>query len=193
MINKMKNLVIEPNQFTYIKELAKMEYKNTLLSLPSSQSNRYLYDILSEKYWRPEDCLNALEDVSEQDVRNFYPVLLKNLHIESYFLGNLEKQEVLDMVTKIEDTFSPKDLIKMQLISYRRIHLREGKKYVFQHLLEEKLDEPNSAILYYIQIGDVMDSKKRCKLRLVNQIVKEYVFNELRTKEQLGKEYFHYD
>ncbi|RKO85473.1 Metalloenzyme, LuxS/M16 peptidase-like protein, partial [Blyttiomyces helicus] len=47
-------------------------------------------------------------------------------------------------------------------------------------------DNLNSAIEYYLQVGDCMKTETQALLRLYAQIVNEPCFNMLRTQEQLG-------
>ena len=47
-------------------------------------------------------------------------------------------------------------------------------------------NEPNSAISYYIHIGDRLEPRQRVAARLLVQLLSEPAFNILRTREQLG-------
>lgn len=60
--------------------------------------------------------------------------------------------------------------------SSRYIHLTRGYDS----------ENPNSAIEYYLQIGDPNDIELRCHLFLLSVMIQEPAFNQLRTKEQLG-------
>lgn len=57
------------------------------------------------------------------------------------------------------------------------------------HVLEKthaNFKEKNSALTYYCQFGDVTDRQLRVSLQLMVHILKEPVFTQLRTVEQLG-------
>ena len=48
------------------------------------------------------------------------------------------------------------------------------------------LNQPNSALTYYLHFGSVVDQKLRIVSALMTQILSEPAFNVLRTREQLG-------
>ncbi|RHZ61222.1 hypothetical protein Glove_349g91 [Diversispora epigaea] len=141
------------------------------------------FDIIKEQVER--EYSEALKDITSQDIQEFYPKLLSYIHIETFSHGNLFKEEALKLNQIVEDVLHSKPLFPSQLISDRGTILPQGKKYVYQRDVYNSQDI-NSAIEYYIQVGDLMDINLRAKLSLLAQIAQEPYFNQIRTKEQLG-------
>ncbi|CAG8459644.1 11740_t:CDS:10 [Diversispora eburnea] len=185
IIHEMKNFKVDPKRFEIIKEQVERGYRNSFLNPPYSHSAFHIYYMTHSKIWTIEECLEALKDITSQDIQEFYPKLLSYLHIETFSHGNLFKEEALKLNQIVEDILQSKSLSPSQLISDRATILPPGKRYVYQRDVYDSQDI-NSAIEYYVQVGDLMDVNLRAKLSLLAQITKEPYFDQIRTKEQLG-------
>ncbi|CAG8509238.1 15851_t:CDS:10, partial [Racocetra persica] len=176
--------IIYPGRFEKVKERLQRAYKNTFLDPPHHHATYYLSCLTQDQMWTNKEKLDALEDITEQDIKAFYPELFSHLHIESLVHGNMFKEEALRLLQIVEDVLQPKPLLPAELIGCRSIMLPEGKKYLYQH---EVLDpnNVNSAIEYYVQVGNVVNKRLRAKSSLLAQIMHEPCFDQLRTKEQL--------
>jgi insulysin len=183
---KMRNFEVDSERFSLIKEYLRREYKNSLLDSPHQHSAYYFLYLTQERLWSHEEKLETLEDIKFEDIKMFYPELLKQIHIESLIHGNILKDDAIKMTQKVEEILQPKALIPSQLIGYRSVILPQGKRFVYQRNVYDK-ENINSAIEYYVQIDGLMDIESRTKLSLLSQIADEPCFNQLRTKEQLGK------
>ncbi|RIA87179.1 Metalloenzyme, LuxS/M16 peptidase-like protein [Glomus cerebriforme] len=185
VVIKMKNLKIDPERFSLIKERIQRKYKNSLLNPPNQQTTYYLDYLTNEKIWTNEEKLEALENIKYEDIEIFYPELLSHLFIESLIHGNILKDDAIKISQKVEEILQPKALITSQLIGLRSVLIPKGKKFIYQRNVFDS-NNINSAIEYYIQIGDLMNKELRTKSSLTAQIANEPFFSQLRTKEQLG-------
>ncbi|CAG8518542.1 18063_t:CDS:10, partial [Racocetra fulgida] len=176
--------IIYPGRFEKVKERLQRAYKNTFLDPPHHHATYYLSCLTQDQMWTNKEKLDALEDITEQDIKAFYPELFSHLHIESLVHGNMFKEEALRLLQIVEDVLQPKPLLPAELIGCRSIMLPEGKRYLYQR---EVLDpnNVNSAIEYYVQVGNVVNKRLRAKSSLLAQIMHEPCFDQLRTKEQL--------
>ncbi|CAG8555128.1 27983_t:CDS:10, partial [Dentiscutata erythropus] len=176
---------IYPGRFEKVKERLQRAYKNTFLDPPHNHATYYLSCLTQDQMWTNKEKLDALEDITEHDINSFYPELFSHLNIESLVHGNMFKDEALKLLQIVEDGLKSKPLLPAELIGCRNVILPEGKKYLYQH---EVLDpnNVNSAIEYYVQLGNVVNKRLRAKSSLLAQIMHEPCFNQLRTKEQLG-------
>ncbi|RHZ80650.1 hypothetical protein Glove_134g40 [Diversispora epigaea] len=184
IIQRMKNFIINPERFLKIKEELKRTLQNRLLDSPYEIALYHINYIIHQKMWNFQEKLDVLDEINYQDVQEFYPKLFKQMFFEGVVHGNMNKSEAVNMIEIIENILGSKELSSSQLIDSRSLLLKEGKYVYFKEVKDEK--EINSAIDYYIQIGDIMDKNLRAKLALIGQIVEEPCFFQLRTQEQLG-------
>ncbi|CAJ0832866.1 6120_t:CDS:10 [Entrophospora sp. SA101] len=181
---KMKNYEVDSKRFDLYKEKLLREYHNTLYDTPYQTAMYYTYNLLSEKFWTNEEKLSALENIVSQDIQNFYPNLLNDLHVECLVHGNVDKEDSLKYIKIFEDILKPKPLSPSQRIGERPILLPVGKRYVYQHDVYD-VNDINSAIEYYIELSHNKDVKSRNKLSILAQIINQPFFDQIRTKEQL--------
>ncbi|CAG8464961.1 16775_t:CDS:10 [Cetraspora pellucida] len=186
VVEKMKSFQIDPNRFQKIKEELKRSYDNRLLDSPIYQAEYYRSYATTQKSWTHKEKCKLLNNIQYEDVQQFYPTLFDQVQFEGSIQGNMSRKDALDMIKILEDTLKPsEEILKSQLTGNRSVCIPDGKKFFYaMEVLDEK--EINSAIEYYIQVGDVMDRELRAKLALVGQISEEPAFDQLRTKEQLG-------
>jgi len=182
----MKNFKVDPERFLLIKERLHRAFNNSLLDSPYHHSIYYLTYLTRDKKWTNEEKLEALKDIKYEDIETFYPELLNQLYIESLIHGNIFKEDAIKILQKVEEILQPKALIPSQLLGRRTIIIPPGKRFIYQRDVFD-LNNVNSAIEYHIQVGDLMDKELRAKVSLLDQIVSEPFYNQLRTKEQLGK------
>ncbi|CAG8454105.1 2994_t:CDS:10, partial [Diversispora eburnea] len=185
IIQKMKNFIIGPERFLKIKEELKRTLQNRLLDSPYELAMCNTSYIINQKIWSFQERLDVLDEINYQDVQEFYPKLFKQMFFEGLVHGNIDKLEAINMIEIIENILESKELSSSQLIDNRSLLLKEGKYAYFKEVKDEK--EINSAIDYYIQIGDIMDKNLRAKLSLIGQIADEPCYNQLRTQEQLDR------
>ena len=101
--------------------------------------------------------------------------------------GNFELEDVHRMLVALEKPFQQSlPLPAVQRFSSNRTHLLPGSKSIIYERQVSNSENVNSAIEYYVQIGDSTDRDLRTRLALFQQIVNEPAFDQLRTKEQLG-------
>ncbi|TPX70225.1 hypothetical protein SpCBS45565_g01950 [Spizellomyces sp. 'palustris'] len=186
IVEKMKNLKADPERFKFISEQVCRSYKNWAMESPHQHAIYYVSYLTQEKLWTHEEKLVELYGITPQHVEEFYPHLLEQMHIEGLAHGNVEEDEALKLVSIVEDAFHPKPLPLFQRAQTMRTQLLvPGISYI--HVRDvPNADNVNSAIEYYIQVGDFTDAELRAKLNLFSQIAHEPAFDQLRTKEQLG-------
>ncbi|KAI8370689.1 Metalloenzyme, LuxS/M16 peptidase-like protein [Radiomyces spectabilis] len=185
VVQRMKELSIEPDRFDVVKDQTKRNYQNFFLEPPFQHVAYYLSYTIKEKMWKYDDLAAELEEITPNDVMTFASDILSHLHIEGLVHGTLTEEEATSMFRMVETILSPRPLMPSQFISHRSLVLPEGSSFVYQLAVQDP-DDVNSAIEYYCQICDVTDIARRACLSLVAQIAQEPCFNQLRTREQLG-------
>jgi len=185
LLNLMKDFRIKSSAFNLAKEKLKRYYNNIKLGSPISISSQYYSELFNQIYYSIDERLSVLEDITIGDTQTIIKQEFNQFFIEALFFSNIGKDEAISMVLMVEECFNPKILINPSHFYNRNVELPNFKKFVYQGFVNNK-DELNNAIRYYLQCGVTNDKNIRNRLQIIEQILKEYTFNVLRTKEQLG-------
>jgi insulysin len=84
----------------------------------------------------------------------------------------------------IERILSPRPITDTEKNGHRSLIIPQGNYVV--SLPHPNPSEVNNAIIYHVHLGESTDAVLRAKLQLLQQILSEPAFDQLRTKEQLG-------
>ncbi|KXS20116.1 hypothetical protein M427DRAFT_52375 [Gonapodya prolifera JEL478] len=183
---RMRTLEVDPVRFELIAEQLSRSYKNFQQESPSSHAAYYASLLIQEQLHTNDEKLEALKGVTAAGVQKFYPKVLSQAFLEGLVHGNTYAYETLSLAEVFLNalqlgTAPPEDRDLMG----RSTVLPMPSNFVHERNVPNA-DNLNSAIEYYIQCGDPKDESKRIRLMLVNQIISEPAFDQLRTKEQLG-------
>jgi len=185
VVERMRNLEINPDRFHLIQDQMDRMYKNFKLEAPHQHAMYYMSYLTQEKLWTQEEKLAELHDVTPEDIATFYPALLARLHVEGLVHGNMTAAEALKAGEIIEQGLAPKSLVPSELLSQRSHLLPAHCKAVYKRDVTDP-DNVNSGLEYYLQIEDATSKESRARIQIMAQIINEPCFNQLRTKEQLG-------
>lgn len=181
----MKNIVVKPDRFQIIKERLLRGYRNWEFAQPYQHSGSFVQWLRSTVGWNNDQLLSEVSHITPEDITEFYPQLLKQLHIEVLAHGNLYKEDALRMTQLIETIIQPRPLPRTLWQKKRNLILPEGADYSWRRVHQDPA-VVNNAIDYFLYVGEIGDRVLRAKLLLLGQIGSEPAFDQLRTKEQLG-------
>ncbi|KAK3698064.1 metalloprotease [Vermiconidia calcicola] len=181
----MRDLEIKDERFEIIKERMLRGFKNFEYHEPYKQITTYSRWLISEKGWATFQLLDELYAVTAEDVRQYFPQALRQMHIEILVHGNLYKEDALNITNLVESTMKPKRLPPSQWPVKRNIDLPRGSDFRYERVLKNA-DNINHCVEYLIFVGNNLDRPVRAKLLLLAQMADEPCFDTLRTKEQLG-------
>ncbi|ORZ07985.1 Metalloenzyme, LuxS/M16 peptidase-like protein [Lobosporangium transversale] len=185
VVEKMKNLEVDPERFRLMQDQMDRMYKNFRLEAPHQHAMYYMSYLTQEKLWTHDEKLAELKELTPADIQAFYPALLSRLHIEGLIHGNMGAAEALKAGSIIENCLAPKTLVPSELLSQRSHILPDKCKAVYQRDVPDPFNV-NSGVEYYLQIEDATSKESRARIQIMAQIINEPCFNQLRTKEQLG-------
>ena len=181
----MKDFEIKADRFQIIKERLHRAYRNWEYQQPFHQVGDFTRWLNNPKGWINELLLAELPHITAEDITNFYPQLLKQVHIEILVHGNLYKEDALRMTNLLEATLKPRPLPRPLWQARRNLLLPRGSDFTYRRKLVDPANV-NNCIEYYLYIGEVSDQQMRAKVLLLDQLGDELGFDQLRTKEQLG-------
>ncbi|KAA8563848.1 hypothetical protein EYC84_011863 [Monilinia fructicola] len=166
VLTTMRDLEVKQDRFEIIKERLTRGLKNWDFQQPYNQVGDYMRWLSSEKGYINEQYLAELPHVTVDDIQQFYPHLLRQMHIETFVHGNLYKEDALKLADLTESILKPRVLPQTQW----------------------PIDPANvnHCIEYVLTIGDKAVRPQRAKTLLLDQMTHEPAFDQLRTKEQLG-------
>lgn len=181
----MRDLTITDERFNIVKDRLLRGFQNWDYQQPYHQVGTYSRWLISDKGWVNEQYLAELPHIDAHDVREFFPQLLKQCHIEMLAHGNLYKEDVLKMADLVNDALKARTLAPSQWPIRRSLTFPEGSNFVYERQLKDPANV-NHCIEYLLYIGNNQDRSLRAKLMLLAQMADEPAFDQLRTKEQLG-------
>ena len=181
----MRNLNVKDDRFKIVKERLARRLRNSEYSEPYRQISMHTRGLVNERGWTSAQLLDEVESVTAEDVRQFYRLVLSQMHIEVLVHGNMYKEDALRITEIAEKTLQAKRLPQSQWPIRRNLILPPGSDYRYERTLKNP-DNVNHCIEYLLYVGVASDRPTRAKLLLLAQILDEPSFDTLRTKEQLG-------
>jgi insulysin len=97
VITMMRDLQIQPDRFKVAKDRNLRSYRNWIYQQPYHQVGQYSRYMNAQTMWLNEEYLVELENLTIEDVQNFFPKLLRQTHIEMLVHGNLHKEVRLEI------------------------------------------------------------------------------------------------
>jgi insulysin len=180
-----RDLEIRDDRFAIIKERISRGYRNWELAAPWTQIGDYMSWLTTDHGYVVEELEAELPHITADALRVFQKEMLAQMHMEVLVHGNIYKEDALKLTDMIESTLKPRVLPQAQWKIRRGLVLPPGSNYIWKKQLKDPANV-NHAIQYYLHVGSRGDYDVRAKVLLLDQIVHEPCFNQLRTKEQLG-------
>ncbi|XVE58917.1 hypothetical protein DITRI_Ditri05aG0001400 [Diplodiscus trichospermus] len=175
------------DRFKVIKENMVRTLRNSNMK-PLSHSSYLRLQILCKSFYDVDEKLSFLNDLSLSDLKAFTPELRSQIYIEGLCHGNLLEKEVLDISNIFKSNFSVQPIPVSVRHREQVMCFPSGANFVRDVSVKNK-SETNSVLELYFQIEPevgVEAVKLKALIDLFDEIVEEPLFNQLRTKEQLG-------
>ena len=178
-------------------EIIRNEYRDELSNLKYNSPYKHLDNIYKSLYDRKYiGTINErikinnipIKDIM-RDIINILHIILNKTRIKCLIGGNISKANAI----KIGNMFKLSSMEVINMVVKRNVRPLSSDgipKIKYLNAMNNK--EKNSVIGYYIEIGHIIKNKtedwkkKICCLYLLDQIINEAFFDQLRTKEQLG-------
>lgn len=182
-----KSFLPTEDRFKVIREDMKRTLKNTNMK-PLSHSSYLRLQILCQSFYDVDEKLQFLEQLSVNDLKAFIPELRSQLYVEGICHGNLLEEEAIAISNIFKTVFSVQPL-PYELRHKEYITCLPAAANLARDVNVKNKMEKNSVLELYFQVEQDtgMDSiKLKALIDLFDEIVDEPLFNQLRTKEQLG-------
>ncbi|EMR10389.1 hypothetical protein PNEG_01105 [Pneumocystis murina B123] len=186
VINTLKETSLDHRLFNPLRSTLIYSYIQRISAEPSTFLEIDIDDILFSERQPFKNMLFVLDQFQHSDVNAFFYNLLNNFHFDVLITGNIPKEDALHIHNMLETTFSPHPLTSSQrhYINTRAITLEDGSDYFRVHELSKS--GPKSALFMYFEAAEMEDSRRVMLFLILYLILREPIYHELKTKEQLG-------
>ncbi|KAJ0100678.1 hypothetical protein J7T55_000468, partial [Diaporthe amygdali] len=185
VLETIRGLDIQEDHFERIKECLSRSYQNWGFGHPYDQVEEYTTWLNTEHDFLVEHYNDELDTITCEATRTFQKEVLSQMHMEVLVHGNLYKEDALKLTSMLENKVQTRALPSLQWPISRSLLFPPGSNYVYRKMLSDPANL-NHCIEYWLYIGQKDERMARAKVVLLEQILYEPVFNQLRTKEQLG-------
>lgn len=187
VLETAKSFVPTDDRFVVIKEDMERNLRNANMK-PLNHSSYLRLQVLCQSFWDVDEKLGLLNTLSLTDLKGFIPELFSQLYIEGLCHGNLFEEEAKNISNIFKKYFSVPPLPSEMRHKDNILCFPPSADMVRDVTVKNKLDT-NSVVELYYQIEPEVASnlpKSKALVDLLDEIVEEPLFNQLRTKEQLG-------
>lgn len=186
IFEKLTQFEVCPKRFEILKEKYGRMLKN-YQTRPLYSLTSYYHNLLtSEMSWSYQDLMGALENLTIESISMIQKTFFSTFSIDAFIHGNISKENANKLISLIEQKLiSPNKTIPLANHSHsrlREIMLEPASSYRYETVIDI---QQNKAINNYFQVS-FDNLEEASKLQLINQILYESFFDNLRTKEQLG-------
>ncbi|KAH8274415.1 hypothetical protein KR026_011557, partial [Drosophila bipectinata] len=157
-------------------------YFNTLIK-PRALNRDVRLCVLEHIRWLMIDKYKSLNDVTLEDLRDFCSQFPRELYIQALIQGNYTEESAHNVLNSVISRLNCKPIKERHLVEDRTVQLPLGTNVIRCHALNE--DDTNTVITNFYQIGP-NSVRVESILDLMMMFTDEPLFDQLRTKEQLG-------
>ncbi|KAG2324039.1 hypothetical protein Bca52824_006767 [Brassica carinata] len=174
------------DRFKIIKENMERGFRNTNMK-PLNHSTYLRLQLLCKRIYDSDEKLSGLNDLSLTDLNSFIPEVRSQIYIEALCHGNLSEDEAVN----ISNIFKSSLIVEPLPVKCRhgeQITCFPLNAKLVRDVTVKNKSETNSVVELYYQIEpeEAQSTRMKAMLDLFNEIIGEPLFNQLRTKEQLG-------
>ncbi|XP_037722249.1 nardilysin [Drosophila subpulchrella] len=182
MLNVMQTIELDMDQVNSFKDLKKRQIYNALINGRTLNLDLRL-SVLENQRFSMISKYEAIDAIALDDIKNFKDNFHKKMYIKGLMQGNFTEDQARDLMQKILLTYNSEKVENLSALDNNLLQIPLGSHYLRAKTLNE--DDSNTIITNYYQIGP-SDLKLECLMDLIELIVEEPFFNQLRTQEQLG-------
>jgi nardilysin len=175
---------LDPARFHKVKEKRLKDLKNYGLK-PGRQARSLLHQLLKRREASESSKIAALEAMEPETLTQFARAAWQGAaHVEGLIIGNVTAEEALEMGASVREAFIKSAPVAAEAFPKKEIAVVPPGDTRFA-LAAQNPEEGTNVVYVYYQHG-VCTHDNRAVSLLVHQLIGEKLFDQLRTKEQLG-------
>ncbi|XP_009119011.1 nardilysin-like isoform X2 [Brassica rapa] len=181
-----KSFMPSLDRFKVIKENMERGFRNSNMK-PLNHSTYLRLQLLCKRIYDSDEKLSVLNDLSLADLNSFISVVRSQIYIEALCHGNLSEDETVNISNIFKNSLTVEPLPVKCRHGEQIMCFPLNAKLVRDVTVKNK-SETNSVVELYYQIEpeEAQSTRMKAMLDLFHEIIGEPLFNQLRTKEQLG-------
>ncbi|KAH8343533.1 hypothetical protein KR059_012169 [Drosophila kikkawai] len=157
-------------------------YFNTLIK-PKHLNRDVRLCVLEQIRWLMIDKYKCLNEITLEELRDFARQFPKELYIQALIQGNYTEESAHNVLNTVLSRLNCQAIKERRFVEDRTVQLPLGTNVIRCHALNEQ--DTNTVITNFYQIGP-NTVRVESILDLMMMFVDEPLFDQLRTKEQLG-------
>jgi len=179
-IIESKNLNFE--KFCHYKETMMAKYQSVKFLSPAEMSSYLLEKALYKHAPGPDEILQTLESITQEDLCLFTEALFRESLLEGMIVGNLSSEEARAIAERSQEVFAKNERTKpLSKREMSDLNITEGPFYI-----KSENDASGNVALLIIETPSEPNHKTRAIMQVLTKALDEPFFSELRTKQQTG-------
>ncbi|AYV82129.1 MAG: Zn-dependent peptidase [Homavirus sp.] len=190
LIKTFLTFTIDKAEYDIVVEDFKSDLNNIIYEPPRLICNEYMKEKIYNNYYNFMDILKSVDSVDYHQIKKVNAWFKENCFIRCLVQGNIYKNDVLSLISKYKPFICGEQPIDRLLLNkLNTIDLGSEEIYIRKTFNPK---EPDSVIYIIFEVDNIKAgvtedwNKKISFLLLINEILNEMFFNQLRTKQQLG-------
>ncbi|KIJ44353.1 hypothetical protein M422DRAFT_67605 [Sphaerobolus stellatus SS14] len=127
VLDKMKNIKVDPARFEVLKEDLIQEYENFDLTEPYRYADYLVNYLMAERAWTPKEKLAELKTLTVAEVQEHVEELFLRTYVEALAHGNISEKEGVSMLEMTEQVLGSRNLFPMEKLYERSLILPEAR------------------------------------------------------------------
>lgn len=181
IIQYVKDYKISAERFSaYYNDISR-NLENFKQEKPFRQAAQIMNSLIKDPYWLPQDMLLEMPKVTQKDVEAYIAEFLTQVQVEALIHGNVNQKKAIKIASAVADQLQVNTERKQNAPLPELIKITSGTNLAY------KFDpaHDDATIVSYLQAPGTGDKTIAINALLVD-IVSVPIFEQLRTKEQLG-------
>jgi insulysin len=180
-----RNLILEKDRFDVIRDQMMVALHDLDLEEPWEQVSWCSSWFRSAQRFLSNDLSAELNNVSINEIETLIPQIFAQCQVEVLVHGNFSKEEALKVAPLVEGIIEPGTPSCSRGPNLQSVCLPPGSNFIYEKELKN-LENTCHCVEYSLYAGSYYDSAVRAKLHLLDQLMEQSCFHELRTVQQLG-------
>ncbi|KAJ2326076.1 metalloprotease, partial [Coemansia sp. RSA 2702] len=184
-IKRLKALDIEEHVYHDSLTLLQQDYQNRRNMQPFRQLHHDVMPHLNQLYaWAPSTLEQQLQHASIGKVRKLAASAFDSTRVKLLVSGNFREADAMDIARNVQQILNSKPLPATKHTRNRVVDIAPGH-YIYRSLMADN-SSLNGAVLTTVYCGARASPRDRVLALALKHIIDNPLFNQLRTKEQLG-------
>lgn len=172
---------VTPNLFDRMKDKIRKQLQGFLVSQTYHHALYALDMCVEVPKWSVQSRLECVDSVTVEDLLNFSRQLLNRHYLEALVHGNLTRDDAMKVFNIVREKFPTGPGVQVPMLRVVRL---PASPHCFR-FVGWSPEDTNNCVLNLYQVGP-MTTSQNAILSLLLHLLREPIFNKLRTEEQLG-------